>query len=293
MERSPPACVGNFVVSCAFAQDEIPSAEPASIETAEQIQLPQKNVGLAIEDKSFFTDRVATAVVYFDTVVSCPDYRSRESDTCRVIEIEVVEMPDNESHKSAAMLLFLPKQPGIVTLPVLNFNSATVEYLTEPQQIIVSEPIRSPSMSLNLQAAKQKVWVGEPVRFDLTWECSLNAGALQALRPQPGLFQDPDIEVIIPRNTDEDTVQVGLPIGGRRVIAHRRKNPDDSDALGRITLPIVLRFSEPGVITLPETHLECVQTANAGNDFERYARTSTTASLKLPTLGRDSTVSSL
>ncbi|MDB4345908.1 hypothetical protein OAA45_01125, partial [bacterium] len=255
---------------CAIAQEpEQTSPEPEP--EAKEIQLPQKSVGLEIHDKTFFVDRVATAVVYFDTVVEQPDYWSRESDTCSVIDIEVVDTPDSDKAKSAATLRFLPKQAGVVTLPVLDFKSETFEYLTEPQQVIVSEPIRSAAMSLKLESKKKTVYAGESVRLDLTWDCRVNAGALKALRLDPSFFQDSNIKVIIPRNTDEEDKQVGLPIGGRRVVAQRSMNPKDDKALGTVSLPIYLRFSEPGSYTLPETRLECVQMAKAESDFGRYA----------------------
>lgn len=246
-------------------------AEDLNNVAVEEIQLPQKTVGLEINDKTFFTDRVSTAHVYFDTIVNQPDYWSRESDTCSVIDIEVVNTPDSKKGQSAATLRFLPKEPGVVILPELDFRSDTFEYLTEPVQVLVSEPKRSPSMSLKIEPKQQTVYAGQPVRFDLTWDCAVNAGALKALRLDPGFFQDPNIEVIIPRNTDSEEVQIGVPIGGRRVIAKRSKLPEDDKALGVVTLPIYVRFAEPGSYALPETRLECVQLAKPDNDFGRYA----------------------
>jgi tetratricopeptide (TPR) repeat protein len=253
------------LASVVFAQVDSTVPEP------EEIQLPQKNVGLEINDKTFFADRVGTAYVHFDTVVDMPEYWSRESDTCSVIDIEVVNTPDSKKGKSAATLRFLPKQSGVVTLPVLDFKSATFEYLTEPLQVLVSEPIRSPALSLKIEPSEQTVYAGQPVRFDLTWACTLNAGALKALRLDPAFFQDPNIEVIIPRNTDAEDDQVGLPVGGRRVVAKRSKFPNNDKALGVVTLPIFVRFDEPGNYTLPETRLECVKLAKADSDFGRYA----------------------
>ena len=249
---------------------EIASAATKS-EITEEIQLPQKTVELTIQDKSFFTDRVATATAYFDTIVSAPDYQSRESDTCAVIDIRVLETPDSDQGQSAAMLRFLPRQAGIVTLPALEFSSPAFQYLTEPQQVIVSEPIRSPDMSLTLQPEKLKIYVGEPLRIHLTWDCSLNAGTLKALDLNPAFFQEPNIEVLIPRSADEEKHQLGMPIGGRRAIARRMKNPEKTKALGQVTLPIYLRFSQPGRFTLPETRLECAQMAKSQGGLGRYA----------------------
>ncbi len=231
-----------------------------------------QTVALQVHEQSFFTDRTGTAVVYFDTVVEQPENSSAISDTCHVIDIQVMETPDDEKGKSAAMLLFLPMQTGVVTLPSLAFESETAVYQTEPLQIRVGEPVRSPQLSLSLKPEKVQVYAGEPVRVDLTWECGLNAAAIRALRLNPEFFNDPAVQVVIPRNSDAENVQVGLPIGGRRVIATRELSADEGrKQLGVIRLPLYLRFNEAGHYSLPETRLECAVLSKASGDFGRYA----------------------
>jgi tetratricopeptide (TPR) repeat protein len=131
--------------------------------------------------------------------------------------------------------------------------------------------VASVAMSLRLTAEKRQVYVGEPLRIELTWQCNLPANGLSALRLNPAFFNDPDIQVVVPRNTDLEDQQVGLPLGGRRVIAKRLKDTNDPDALGVITLPIYLRFKQAGNITLPAVRLECAFEEKGTGGFARYA----------------------
>ncbi len=239
--------------------------------TASAAELEVQVVPIEIRDQSFFTDRVATAVVYFDAVVKAPEETILVTDTCNVVSIEVAETTDSVKGKSAALFRFLPLKTGIVTLPSLEFKSVEIVYQTAEQQIRVGEPLRSAEMSLSLQPQKLVVYAGEPLRLDLAWNCELPAAALRALSLNPSFFTDSAIEVVIPRNTSPEDIQVGLPIGGRRVIAERILNPEKGKQLGRIELPMYLRFKEAGHYTLPETRLDLSVLRKAGGDFGRYA----------------------
>ncbi|MEM6601299.1 MAG: hypothetical protein AAF649_07940, partial [Verrucomicrobiota bacterium] len=253
-----------------WGQEPSMLADPKVMNAQILAELPVKTVAVELEHQTFFTDRVATAIVYFDTVVYKPQDTIHESDSVRVIEIEVFRTAESEKGVSAAIIRFLPKRSGIALLPVLEFSSETTRYVTKPLQILVSEPTRSDAMSLHFKPEKQQVYVGEPVRVDLHWENTLNADTLRALRLNPSFFENPGIEVVIPRSTDPEELRVGLPIGGRRVIARREKNPDNADALGKITLPIYLRFTKAGIFTLDSTRLEIAQFVNGRFDFGRY-----------------------
>ena len=132
-------------------------------------------------------------------------------------------------------------------------------------------PIRSDAMSLQLTPTKQQVYVGEPLRIDLTWSAAIEASRLKALRLYPEFFDNPDVDVVLPRNTSPEAARVGLPIGGRRVIATREVNEEQVQLLGQITLPIYLRFDKPGLHTLPETYLECALLDQPASGFARYA----------------------
>lgn len=127
------------------------------------------------------------------------------------------------------------------------------------------------ALALRLEPAQTEVYVGQALRIDLTWDCGLAARTLKDLRLNPAFFENPDIEVVIPRNTSATEAQVGLPIGGRRVIATRELWAEAPEALGTIRLPIYLRFSQPGSYELDGARLDVAVVANARDPFGRYA----------------------
>jgi len=228
-------------------------------------------VKIELKDRTWFTDRSGVAVVWLDEAVSAPNKYTSSTKEVSILEIDTLDTPHERTGKYAALIRYLPRKVGSVTLPTLEFTSETHSYQTKPIEFEVSEPIQSDEMSLTIQPHKTTVYVGEPVRFDLVWDTSVEAAKLQSLKLYPDFFSDSNIEIVIPRNTSEETQQVGMPIGGRRVIATRTLDPNDKKALGRIELPLYLRFSKEGTYTLPATRLECAQLNAAGSEFARYA----------------------
>ncbi|MGZ0709607.1 hypothetical protein ACWPKO_14860 [Coraliomargarita sp. W4R53] len=247
------------------AQDAEPELEPEL-----KIELPLKRVQPQLIEQSFFTDRIASLLVEFDTVVESPEDWPSQSDGFRIVEIEV-QTTHSEPAGSRARIRFLPTKVGVLTLPPFEFQSDSTHYQTDPVQLLVSEPQRSEQMSLQLTPQKLKVYVGEPLRLDLTWHSSINAAALKHLKLFPDYFNNPDIAIVIPRSTAAEDVQVGLPIGGRRVIATRTRIEGNEKALGTLELPLYLRFDRPGTYTLPDTHLECAVLEQPDQGFARYA----------------------
>ncbi|MFC5051475.1 hypothetical protein ACFPK9_12760 [Rubritalea spongiae] len=235
-----------------------------------EIQLRTTQVKPEITTRSIFPDRLASAVVHFDTYIEQPFLDLIENDSCRIVNVESYDTEDKEGIASAAIIQFQVKKAGIATLPSITFRSDTKKYETQPIQFLASEPIRSDQMSLTITPTKTKVYVGEPVRFELTWQSSLQAAALQNLRLHPELFDNKDIEVAIPRNTDDENVQVGLPIGGRRTIATRQLDSKNAKTLGTITLPLYLRFNQVGRFELPPTKLEISKLAKPKSSFAQY-----------------------
>ncbi len=252
------------------AKDETkPSTDQATAEVEEA--LPVVPVAVELKDKVWFTDRAATAVLYFDEAVKAPEVGTSSNHDISFLEFSTQETANPKTGKFAAVIRYLPRKVGTVRLPTVIFTSETTAYHTQPKELTVSEPQRTDAMSLTLTTAKQRIYVGEPVKFNLVWDCRINAAELEALKLYPEFFNDSNIEVIIPRNTADEKTHVGIPIGGRRVIGTRTREEGDNKSLGRIELPIYLRFSEAGTYTLPETRLECAQLAKAGSDFARYA----------------------
>ena len=258
------------------AQDAQPDSavaetEPAAIEEVETPALESVSVPVEMVNQSWFTDRTGTAVIHFDEVVEAPESLPSGVRGLSFIDIEVRATPDSKSGKAAAIVRFILRDTGVVTFPSLEFFSDTKHYRTNPQQLAVGAPIRSEAMSLTLSPAKLQVYVGEPLRVDLTWHCDLEASRLQALNYYPPFFNDPDIEIVIPRSTEPEKQQVGLPIGGRRVIAKRTVSEGNAKALGTVELPLYLRLNQPGIYTLPATRLECAYLKQESRNFGQYA----------------------
>ncbi|MGJ8638797.1 MAG: hypothetical protein ACSHYA_05345 [Opitutaceae bacterium] len=253
-------CFFAFAVQ-AFAQ----TSEPAAPE------LPTATVQVDLKGKTWFTDRAGIAVVWFDEPVIASDHYSSSTSQISILNIDTTEEANNKTGRYAAIIRYLPRRTGTVTLPSLQFTGTETVYETTPIDFEVSAPVQSDQMSLSITPEKQIVYTGEPVLFTLVWECSINASELQALKLYPEFFNDSNIEIVIPRNTDDESKRVGLPIGGRRIIANRTLNADNNKALGRIELPLYLRFAKPGNYQLSETRLECARLANAGSEFARYA----------------------
>jgi tetratricopeptide (TPR) repeat protein len=230
--------------------------------------LPLKYVDAQLREASFFTDRVATVRIEFDTVVETPEDWPEHTGDYRIVNIEVQA---NEVNGSVAIVQFLPTQTGALTLPTFDFQSASTAYQTKPIQILVSKPMRSDKMSLELKPGKLKIYAGEPLQIDLKWHSSLNAAALKDLKLFPDFFNDPDIEIVIPRTTAAEDRQIGMLIGGRRVIATRTLLEGNNNALGTLDLTLFLRFTSPGIYTLPPTRLECALLDKPDQSFARYA----------------------
>ncbi|MGD7654080.1 MAG: hypothetical protein ACQCXQ_12745, partial [Verrucomicrobiales bacterium] len=225
---------------------------------------------LHLQDQSFFTDRVATATAYFPEEIPAVDDWSQPGGNCNLLEIDTQAIENDTRGKTLAVIRFLPTKTGPLTLPAFEFTSGETTCQTAPAQILVREPIRSSDMSLTFTPAKTRVYQGEPVRLDLRWSCSLDASKLRALQLYPDFFNNPGIEVVIPRSTDPEDQQVGLPIGGRRSIA-RRTRAGEKHQLGTIDQTLFLRFTTPGTHTLPAVRLECARMAAAEDEFARYA----------------------
>lgn len=239
--------------------------------TVEVVDLETVVVSVEMINQSWFTDRTGQAVIHFDSLVETPESLPSGGRGLSFIDVEVRETPNSESGEAVAIVRFILRDTGIITFPALEFSSETKCYRTNPQQIMVGAAVLSKAMSVALNPAKRQVYVGEPLRVDLTWECDLDASRLQALNYYPPFFNDPTVEVVVPRSTEPEGQQVGLPIGGRRVIGKRIFREGQPKALGTVTLPLYLRLTKPGVYTLPATRLECAYLQQSNRNFGQYA----------------------
>ena len=128
-----------------------------------------------------------------------------------------------------------------------------------------------PALRLDLTPAKHDVYVGEPLRVDVEWECELNAAALKQLRFDPAFFHHPSIEVDVPRSTAPEEKQIGLPVGGQRIIGRRNRQPENKEGLGTVSFSLFIRFTSPGSYSFPATRLELSRLVDGKGSFAPYA----------------------
>ena len=229
-------------------------------------------IPVLLKTQTFYDDRNATAVAYFAKAVTAPDISEGSTDDCRIIGIHVEKASKDSGSEHTAIIQFRPMRAGAIELPALEFKSDRETLTTAATELTVSERVKSDRMQLRFTVdSLSDLYVGQAVRIDLEWTSDLPASALRSLRINPNFFGNDDIQIVIPRSTEDEKSQMGLPIGGRRVIARRQVNPEQPKELGTVQLPIYVRFLEAGIYTLDDLSLECSIVDQASGDFARYA----------------------
>ncbi|TWU40316.1 hypothetical protein Q31b_36640 [Novipirellula aureliae] len=232
-------------------------------------------IELEMKEQSWFTDVVATAIARFPTVVQQPDElpndRMSGGEDISLLSVDVTTVKQDGADVSVAVIRFVPRHSGLAVFPSLTFSSESTSFQTQATQIMVSQPQRSSEMSFELRPEKRVVYVGQPLRVEVTWKSQLSTNRIRSLRCFPDFFNTASIETVVPRTTAPETEQMGMPFGGRRIIARRVAPQDSPLQLGVVTCSLFLRFSEPGTVSLPATRLECAYLKGDGSHFSPYA----------------------
>ncbi|TWT84100.1 hypothetical protein CA13_55760 [Planctomycetes bacterium CA13] len=245
---------------------------PANSPSAENgVASAPTSVELGMKEECWFTDTVATAFVRFPEVVEQPEDLPDVGDDISLFSLEVSAESADTNSGSVAVIRFIPRRTGLVIFPALNFTSDSGSFRTTATQILVSEPQRSSDMTLELRPEKRSVYQGQPLRVDVTWTCKLTTNRIRSLLCLPEFFNASSIETVVPRCTAEEKEQMGMPFGGRRVIARRVAWADSPEQFGTVTFSLFLRFSEAGTVSLPATRLECAYLKGKGSNFAPYA----------------------
>ena len=248
----------------------LPAEEPVSAieEPTTQSARTEAVVAAHFSDRSWFTDTVATTVVSLPETIESPEEIPEDGDGVSIVSMGIVPTPKNEG--SSVVIRWIPRRAGIVRFPSLRFTTASTLYRSPSREILVSTPLRTKAMRLSITPSKQRVYVGEALRLDVRWECSLPAKRVRSMRCSPSFFNQPGIEVVIPRCPAPEEKQLGVPFGGRRVIAERSFDPD-SAILGGVTFPVFVRFAKSGDFELPAVTLELARLKEDGGAFAPYA----------------------
>ena len=228
-------------------------------------------VDLELEGSSFFTDLVVNALARFPEPVTAPTDLPGGEPGVSILGVEILEGALSPNATGFAQVRLLPRRTGPVTIPAIEFSSDTTVYRTRPRQIFVGAPATTGAMSFAMSPARTTLYVGEPLRIDVIWKVDFSADRVRSLRCHPEIFSRTDAEVVVPRCTAPEEEQIGLPLGGRRIIARRTRPEKDAEALGTVTFPLFVRFAEPGKIELPAARLEIAHLKGKGGPFAPYA----------------------
>ncbi|MFC7336817.1 SH3 domain-containing protein [Haloferula chungangensis] len=234
----------------------------------EAVKLPVKMVELKFRDASWFEGVTATAMVTLPEMAEEAEESPEGANGVAVISVEVLEAENGKG--AVAMIQWLPQRGGAVVFPALEFVSETTSYQSEAKTVTISVPRRSDEMELKITPAKKTIYAGEPLRLDIEWHCRVPTKRLRSMHCYPDFFNDPKIEVLVPRSVVPEERQMGMPFGGRRVIAERDA-PGEGDGLGVVRFRTFLRITEPGKFSLPAVRLECARLMRDGGAFAPYA----------------------
>lgn len=275
--------IGLITISRSHGQGSASTPPPTIVNTSETTAavelippLLEATVELEIDASSFFTDMAINAVVKFPETVAEPLETPGPDSGISIISIDVMEAYNEEEIASFATISLLSIDAGLITIPSFEFQSDTTIYRTLARQILVSTPSESEAMTFTMTPAKTTVYAGEPLRIDVRWEANLITNQIRSMRCFPEVFSYPNSEILVPRNTDLEKYQMGMPFGGRRIIAKRVPPPSNEpnkqfEKFGAVSFPIYVKFNDPGIVELPEAKLEIAHLKGKGGAFAPYA----------------------
>ena len=126
-------------------------------------------VALEFKEQTWFTDVLSTAVVRFPESVEQPDGLPTGDENVSFAGVEFVGETKANDQTARAVIRFQPRHSGVVTFPPLEFQSDTKIYRTLATQFPVSVVQRSDEMRFELKPNRTSVYVGQPLRIDVTW----------------------------------------------------------------------------------------------------------------------------
>ncbi len=264
MKRLVYSVITLFALGTISGQD---NSEPTEvIEPEEQVI---EMVEMEFEDASFFVESSATSLVKLPDTVEYPTVELEDYTAIRLLDYRV--LPGKPDEPSVVEVRWYPVSEGLTTFPAIEVSGDSILYRTNPSQILVRSPVKSPDIDLVFKPAKTTVHVGEPLRVDVIWSSNVSTKRIRSLECYPALFNNPDLEFTIPRSTDPESKQLGIPFGGRRIIARRDADPENAQILGTVSFPVYIRFSEPGMTSIPSARLQCAQLHQDGGPLAPYA----------------------
>jgi tetratricopeptide (TPR) repeat protein len=255
-----------FLTHVSLTAAEITETTPAPSE------VPLALLELEILDQSLFIEQMVTARARFEAASTPEIVWPENTEGLRIIDARIEQIGATDSTNYEARLTVLPIRSGIQAIPALTIQIGTATRATSAKQITVSSPRQAEEIQLQFKPAKTKIYLGEPLRLEVTWSSSLPLDSLRELEFNPAFFHDPTIEVVAPRATGPEDEQLGLPVGGRRIIANNPHDPKKNNrTLGTVRFPLFLRINEAGTFEIPATRIQCARLLDKGAGFTSYA----------------------
>ena len=137
--------------------------------------------------------------------------------------------------------------PGQHTIPAATLTIDGRTYRTQPIAIAVVQPTEHQDFKLRLALEKEQVYVGEPVRLQLTWYLRQNVRGFALSMPLTGAFAAGDLAA--PADARQGLLSgeyVAVPFLGSEVLARRGQGTLNGEQFTTLTLEKVLIPRETG-----------------------------------------------
>ena len=137
--------------------------------------------------------------------------------------------------------------PGEHTIPAATLTIDGQSYRTQPIAITVVQPTEHQDFKLRLELEKEQVYVGEPVRLQVTWYLRQNVRGFALSMPLAGVFEAGDISV--PADAQQGLLSgeyVAVDFLGSEVLARRGQDTLNGEQFTTLTLEKVLIPQEMG-----------------------------------------------
>lgn len=243
--------------------------QPMETGVEQQQELPVFMVETELEDISFFVQTPSTSVIKLPKSVDYPSVRFLDPGPFRLLDYTSV--PGSGNTGPVLRVRWYPLTEGLETFPAMEVVTDEAVYRTTPSQVLVKAPLKSSEISLQFIPEKATVYAGEPLRVDVVWRCDVASKRIRSVECYPSFLSDPEVEISVPRTTEPESAQLGLPFGGRRIIARREVRDEAPNALGIVSFPIFVRFPGPGAFTIEPARLQCAQLQQDGGPLAPYA----------------------
>ncbi len=262
---------GTFVPSTtdSAAVDDVVANHPPLDEEEPEIIVEPETPELNFRDRSIFVNEATMLIYRFKSEVEPELELPASTENLAFLNVSFEKLKKSQGFNYAAYVYIVPRTTGLITLPSLPFTVGEVDCKSAITQFTAGQIKQDSSMRLTYTPAKTQVYVGEPVKVDVHWRSPYSMSALRQLNVTPAFFTNPNITSVVPRPQFPEEQQIGLPFGGRRVIAHNTSN--ENDPLGDVRFTIYLSFDKVGSYQLEPTRLQVQRLLGKVSHYRRYA----------------------